>query len=126
MDYSDHEISIVFTDNAEIKELNTTYRGISKPTNVLSFPMLENNADDIISPDTGLLGDVVISVETALQEATEAAITLEQRLSQLLVHGILHLIGYDHEQGEEEFLKMEKKSLKILKIIEDDTNLSAF
>lgn len=126
MDYSDHEISIVFTDNAEIKELNTTYRGIPKPTNVLSFPMLENNADDIISPDTGLLGDVVISVETALQEATEAAITLEQRLSQLLVHGILHLIGYDHEQGEEEFLEMEKKSLKILKIIENDTNLSAF
>jgi len=126
LDYSDHEISIVFTDNAEIKELNTTYRGIPKPTNVLSFPMLENNADDIISPDTGLLGDVVISVETALQEATEAAITLEQRLSQLLVHGILHLIGYDHEQGEEEFLEMEKKSLKILKIIENDTNLSAF
>ena len=127
MEYNDHEISIVFTDNAEIEELNNTYRNIQKPTNVLSFPMISNNDDDgIISPETNLLGDVVISVETAMKEAEQAEITLEQRISQLLIHGILHLIGYDHEQGEEEFLTMETKSLELLKIIEDDINLNAF
>jgi probable rRNA maturation factor len=126
--YNDHEISIVFTDNTEIEELNNTYRKIQKPTNVLSFPMLSNNDDDneIISPETNLLGDVVISVETAIKEATQANITLEQRISQLLIHGILHLVGYDHEQGEEEFIKMEGKSLELLKTIEDDINLNAF
>ncbi|MCK5313401.1 MAG: rRNA maturation RNase YbeY, partial [Desulfobacteraceae bacterium] len=70
--YDDHEISIVFTDNAEIKELNNTYRGLQKPTNVLSFPMLDTINDDnneILSPETNLLGDVVISVETAIKEA---------------------------------------------------------
>ena len=128
MGYNDQEISIVFTDNNEIKELNNTYRKIQKPTNVLSFPMLSNNDDDngIISPETNLLGDVVISVETAIKEADQAEITLEQRISQLLIHGILHLIGYDHEQGEEEFIRMETKSLELLKIIEDDINLNAF
>jgi probable rRNA maturation factor len=128
--YDDHEISIVFTDNAEITELNKTFRGLSKPTNVLSFPMLENidNGADyqIISPEINLLGDIVISVETALEEALDGKITLNQRISQLLVHGILHLIGHDHTQGEEEFLKMEQKSLELLKIIEDDKNLNAF
>jgi probable rRNA maturation factor len=124
--YNDHEISIVFTDNAEIEELNNTYRGQPKPTNVLSFPMLEDHIEGIISPETDLLGDVVISVETAFVEAEKAKITLEQRISQLLIHGILHLIGYDHEQGEEEFEKMESKSLELLKIIENDSNLDAF
>ena len=131
MGYNDHEISILFTDNTEIEELNNTYRSIQKPTNVLSFPMLENIKTDnmeneVISPETNLLGDVVISVETAFKEAEQAKITLEQRISQLLVHGILHLIGYNHEQGEEQFIEMEQKSLELIKIIEGDTNLDAF
>ena len=134
MEYSDHEISILFTDNSEIKKLNNTFRGLQKPTNVLSFPMLDynggnkeaNNKNAMISPETNLLGDVVISIETAIQEADIAKITLEQRISQLLIHGILHLIGYDHEKGEDDFLKMEAKSLELLKLIEDDINLDAF
>ncbi len=91
--------------------------------------MLENINDDnneIFSPETNLLGDVVISVETALKEADDAKITFEQRISQLLIHGILHLIGYDHELGEDEFLEMETKSLELLQIIEHDVNLNAF
>ncbi len=92
--------------------------------------MLENINDStdtqIISPEINLLGDIVISIETALKEALDGKITLNQRISQLLVHGILHLIGYDHTKGEEEFLKMEQKSLELLKIIEDDKNLNAF
>ncbi len=130
MGYNDHEISILFTDNTEIEKLNNTFRGYQKPTNVLSFPMLEisddNNKDTKILPGTKLLGDVVISVETAIFEADQAKITLEQRISQLLIHGILHLIGYDHEKGEDHFIKMEAKSLELLKLIEDDTNLHAF
>ncbi len=130
MEYSDHEISILFTDNLEIEELNNTFRGIKKPTNVLSFPMLDNNDNNkeeaIILPKTNLIGDVVISVETAIKEAEQAKITMEQRISQLLVHGILHLIGYDHEKGEDHFIEMEKKSLELIKLIEDDTNLYAF
>ena len=86
----------------------------------------DNMENEVISPETNLLGDVVISVETAFKEAEQAKITLEQRISQLLVHGILHLIGYDHEQGEEQFIEMEQKSLELIKIIEDDTNLDAF
>ncbi len=129
MEYNDHEISILFTDNTEIEELNNTFRGIQKPTNVLSFPMLDNNDDNkdtITLPETNLLGDVVISVETAIKEAEQAKIKVEQRISQLLIHGILHLIGYDHEKGEDHFIKMEKKSIELLRLIEDDTNLYAF
>jgi probable rRNA maturation factor len=134
LEYDDHEISILFTDDIGIEKLNNSFRGIQKPTNVLSFPMLDspdydkedNNENKIILPETNLLGDVVISVETAAKEAEQAKITLEQRISQLLIHGILHLIGYDHEKGEEHFLKMEQKSLDLIKLIEDDTNLYAF
>jgi len=118
-----HEISIVITDDECIQELNKTYRGIDKPTNVLSFPMQEGEFSQITP---GLLGDVVISCDTAQQEADEAGVTLSQRLSQLLVHGILHLIGFDHEKEPENALTMEDKSLEVLKIIEPNENLTAF
>ena len=80
-------------------KLNKTYRGISKPTNVLAFPMQEGEFSDITP---GLLGDVVISMETAEREAITAEISLEERTSQLLIHGILHLLGFDHERGDAE------------------------
>ncbi len=68
----------------------------------------------------GLLGDVVISAQTAAREAEQAGITLDQRMSQLLVHGILHLVGFDHEAGDEAARQMETKSLELLKQIEPD------
>jgi len=74
----------------------------------------------------GLLGDVVISYDTAQVEADKANITLDERMSQLLVHGILHLIGFDHEINESEAMKMEEKSLDILRNIETNKNLNAF
>ena len=79
----DHEISIVIMDDKEIEQLNKTYRGIGKPTNVLAFPMQEGQFSDITP---GLLGDVVISLETAEREAVKAGISLEERTSQLLIH----------------------------------------
>jgi len=118
-----HEISIVITDNDQIQHLNKTYRGIDKPTNVLAFPMQEGQFADITP---GLLGDVVISCETAQQEADMAAITLSERLSQLLIHGTLHLMGFDHEASPSDAQKMEDKSLELLRKIETNKELTIF
>ncbi len=123
MGFSAHELSIVITDDIQIQELNKTYRDINTPTNVLAFPMQEGLFTEITP---GLLGDVVISSETALKEANMAQITLTERMSQLLVHGILHLVGFDHEAGESATQKMERKSLELLRIIEKNTQLSSF
>jgi len=118
-----HELSIVIMNDAQIQALNQTYRGISRPTNVLAFPMQEG-AFSGITPD--LLGDVVISAQTARKEADAAGITLDERISQLLVHGILHLLGYDHETAPDDADEMETKSLEILRHIEKNPDLEAF
>jgi len=118
-----HEISIVMTDNDQVQQLNKTYRGIDKPTNVLAFPMQEGQFADITP---GLLGDVVISCETAQQEADKANISLDERMSQLLIHGILHLMGFDHEASPSDARKMEDKSLELLRKIEINKELNIF
>lgn len=118
-----HEISLLITDDVQVRELNRTYRGIDKPTNVLSFPMQEGKFSDLAS---GLLGDVVISLDTARKEADEAGISLSERMSQLLIHGILHLVGYDHERSGEDETDMEDKSFELLKLIEPDKDLPIF
>ncbi|RLB84618.1 MAG: rRNA maturation RNase YbeY [Deltaproteobacteria bacterium] len=118
-----HEISIVILDDQEMAQLNKTYRGINKPTNVLAFPMQEGEFSEITP---GLLGDVVISMETAEREAVTARISLEERTSQLLIHGILHLLGFDHEMGDREAAIMEKKSLELLRLVEKNIDLTAF
>ena len=118
-----HEISLVITDNKQIQQLNKTYRGIDKPTNVLAFPMQEGQFADITP---GLLGDVVISCETAQNEANDADITLLERMSQLLIHGILHLMGFDHETDPSDSRKMEEKSLELLRKLEPNKDLNIF
>ena len=119
----DHELSIVIKDDAQVRELNLTYRGKDTPTNVLSFPMQEGEFSDITP---GLLGDVVISLDTAEAEAIAAGISTDERMSQLLVHGILHLFGFDHELGENQAREMEEKSLELLRLIEGNPDLTAF
>ena len=109
-------------DDAEIQEINRDYRGKDAPTNVLSFAM-DDGDSSFVSP---LLGDVIISCETAAREAEERQVTLDQRYSQLLVHGVLHLAGYDHEQGEEEERIMAEKSRELLALIESDSNIDYF
>jgi probable rRNA maturation factor len=121
--YEDHELSLILTDDGHIRELNHAYRGIDAATNVLSFSMLEGEFPEM---GANLLGDLVISVETAQKEADEAGISLEQRLSQLLIHGMLHLVGYDHETGESEESRMINKSLELLRQIEPDADLDYF
>lgn len=118
-----HELSIVITDDAQVRDLNRTYRDKDAPTNVLSFPMQEGEFSDITP---GLLGDVVISLDTARAEALEAGISTDERMSQLLIHGILHLMGFDHELGEDQARKMEEKSLELLRRIEGNADLTAF
>ncbi len=122
MGLNDEELSILVVDDKKIMELNTEYRGKEKPTNVLSFPMRDGKPP-YISP---LLGDVVISADTTKKEADEAGITFDERFSQLLIHGILHLTGYDHETSEQDALIMEEKSLELVLAVENNPELKAF
>ncbi|MHB0912026.1 MAG: rRNA maturation RNase YbeY [Armatimonadota bacterium] len=104
------EITLVLTDDREIHELNRDYRGIDKPTDVLSFSQLEG--EPMIGE--GLLGDVVISVETAKRQAEARGESLADELDLLTAHGVLHLLGYNDETDEEaeEMRTREKKILK--------------
>lgn len=118
----DDELSIVIVDDPQITELNQAYRKKTGPTNVLSFSMREGDFGNL----TPMLGDVVISADTAQREAGEAGITFDERLSQLLVHGILHLVDYDHERSDHEARRMEDKSLELLRLIETNRDLNVF
>lgn len=109
------EISVRFVDNAQIKELNAQYRDIDRETDVLSFPLGENGEYDI-NPDTGaaLLGDIVISVEKAVQQADEFGHSLNREMAFLTVHSMLHLLGYDHVNGGLEAVRMREKEETVL------------
>ena len=115
LDSPDAELSIVIVDDTEIAALNRTYLNREGPTNVIAFAMREGDFADI-SPQ--LLGDVVISIETAHRESEMAGIEPQKRFDQLLVHGILHLFGYRHESDENEAARMESKSAEMLALIE--------
>ncbi|MEA3546275.1 MAG: pyridoxine 5'-phosphate synthase [Thermodesulfobacteriota bacterium] len=104
----DSELSILLVGDSRMAELNESYRHKAKPTNVLSFPMSDEQA-----AEDGLLGDIVISVDTARREARQNKITLHSRVTKLLIHGLVHLLGYDHERSEKDYLLMEEKE-KIL------------
>ena len=97
----DFEVSVSFVNNEEIHQLNKEYRNIDRPTDVLSFPLGEDGNYDI-NNETGsmLLGDIVISIETALKQADLYGHSLEREIGFLTVHSMLHLLGYDHEEGK--------------------------
>lgn len=90
------ELSVVLTDDNHIQELNAQYRGKDKPTNVLSFPIQENLA--MPTSQSLVLGDIVLAYETIAQEALSQHKTFPDHFSHLVVHGFLHLLGYDHEK----------------------------
>lgn len=92
----DSELSVVLTDDETIQQLNRDYRGIDKPTDVLSFAQQEAEG-----PNLGILGDVIISLPTAQRQADERGHPLAVEVRILLVHGLLHLLGFDHEDDEE-------------------------
>ncbi|MBE6791522.1 MAG: rRNA maturation RNase YbeY [Clostridia bacterium] len=109
------EISVRFVDNAQIKELNTQFRNIEKETDVLSFPLGENGEYDR-NPANGavLLGDIVISIEKAMEQAEEYGHSLDREVAFLTVHSMLHLLGYDHVQGGMEAVRMREKEETVL------------
>lgn len=130
MDYEgcpyEAEVSVVLTDNASIQEINRDYRQIDRPTDVLSFPMvdyerpadfcgLEEQAEDYFNPETGelMLGDIIVSVDKVEEQAEKYGHSQARELAFLVAHSMLHLFGYDHME-EEERLVMERKQAEIL------------
>ena len=98
------ELSIKLSDDAEVQGLNASFRGKDKPTNVLSFPMIQPDLIEAISnTDDGevLLGDIILAHETCAREAQERGVSLESHTTHLIIHGTLHLIGHDHENDAE-------------------------
>ena len=112
----DKELSILFTDDTRIAHLNKRYLGRNGATNVLAFPMCEGPTPEFDSP---MLGDVVISVTSALQESKELGETLEHTIGRLLIHGVLHLLGYDHEKSIAEATQMEKEEKRLIELIKE-------
>jgi probable rRNA maturation factor len=113
--FTDSELSVTFVGDRTMRRLNREYRGIDKPTNVLSFSMGDG---DFPGMNPYLLGDVVISTDTAWREAEEEGISLGERLGFLLLHGILHVTGHDHERsGEAEAKRMERAQRKLFSLL---------
>ncbi len=108
----DDELSVLLVDDATIQKLNQQHRDIDVATDVLSFPQMDD--DEFISH---MLGDVVISVETAERQAAEHRLSLEQELVLLLLHGLLHLMGYDHEKSPEEEQVMKEKTWELFSLV---------
>lgn len=109
MQDNQYEISLLLTDDETIRQLNKEYRDKDKSTDVLSFPM----EDDI------MLGDIAISVDTAKRQAAEAEINIDRETAFLFIHGLLHLLGYDHETSQEDEAEMFALQEKILKKLID-------
>jgi probable rRNA maturation factor len=109
----DTEVSVKFTSDAEVRALNAAWRGKDKATNVLSFPMAET------PEDAPMLGDIVLAQGVCAREAAEKDVSVETHATHLVVHGMLHLLGYDHEMGDadaEEMEEIERKALAWLGI----------
>ena len=106
------ELSVELIGDGRMRRLNRVYRGKDRTTDVLAFPMRE-----AFNPCPSLLGDVVISVPTAVRQAREAGRLLEDEMVALFVHGVLHLCGYDHEKSEQEAVRMHRRERAIAKAI---------
>jgi probable rRNA maturation factor len=109
------EVSVKFTSDAEVQALNAAWRGKDKPTNVLSFPMVEEA--ELGAASEPMLGDIVLAQGVCAAEAAEKRIALESHASHLVVHGMLHLLGYDHETGNADAEEMEATERRALAAI---------
>ena len=113
---STSELCLTFVLDAEMRDLNKSYRNIDRTTDVLSFPQLDIDEGSAIKDekDLVLLGDVVISTETALRHSEKYGVTLHQEIKKLIVHGILHLLGHNHKRKEEtELMRRKERELLI-------------
>ena len=121
LDYEQYEnpieVSVTFTDNEGIRELNRKFRNIDRPTDVLSFPLFDYTGESEEPPVdefVGMLGDIVISLEQAKKQAEEFGHSFEREAAFLTVHSMLHLLGYDHEAGGDEEADMRRRQREIL------------
>jgi probable rRNA maturation factor len=112
-------VSLLFTTDAEVQALNREWRDKDKPTNVLSFPMLERAELRALAPDgpPELIGDIALAYETCARETAEKGVQLADHAAHLIVHGLLHLAGYDHETSEADAIEMEEMETKALAIM---------
>jgi probable rRNA maturation factor len=110
------EVSVVLADDLYIQQLNHQYRGLDKPTDVLSFALDEGEEPEVLQgPEEQLLGDIVISLETASRQAEEFGHSLERELAYLTVHGILHLVGFDHlDESEQQGMRHKEEEILAL------------
>ena len=108
------EVSILLTKDKDIRLLNKEFRSIDQPTDVLSFP--QNQDEDPSIPGEKVLGDIAVSVDTAKIQANKHGLILKEEIVLLLIHGILHLLGYDHEVSEQEEKKMRSKTRELFKL----------
>jgi len=117
------EVSVLITGDRGIRKINSEFRGIDKPTDVLSFPMQEfsppgwtDPAPDMIHPETGLLplGDIILSAEQIEKQARKNSQSIDRETAYLVIHSVLHLLGYDHTDGAEEEKKMREREKRIL------------
>lgn len=113
---ADAEVGVTFADDEHIRELNRDYRGIDKATDVLSFALEEGDEPPIAGgPPETLLGDIVISLETAARQAEDFGHSLERELAYLTVHGMLHLVGYDHEaEADKQAMRQQEEAILTL------------
>ena len=111
---ADHSLSLLLVDDLEICRLNNQYRQKNKPTNVLSFPLAEGADPSLVHLPFKELGDIVISVDTAYRESVEYNQKFYDRLTWLIVHGLLHLLGYDHERSEKHAKIMYAKEIELI------------
>lgn len=108
------EVSVTFTDNEKIKELNAQYRNIDRATDVLSFPLFDEDFED---EEELALGDVVLSLEKAQEQAKEYGHSFEREVAFLVVHSVLHLLGYDHETSKEDEKEMFFRQEEVMKML---------
>jgi probable rRNA maturation factor len=110
----DAEVGVLFTGDRAMRSLNRRYRGLDRTTDVLSFSLREGKFSYI---QPALLGDIVIAVPVAVRQAREQGHSLHREIERLLVHGLLHLLGYDHERDGKEAERMRRKEQRLLRVL---------
>jgi probable rRNA maturation factor len=116
------EVSILLLDDSAMAGLNEQYRARSGPTDVLSFPMYTEEELQQMQPE--VLGDVVISVETAKRQAASVGCTLWEEMVRLLIHGVLHLLGFDHERSASDGRAMRARERRLLAVLLEDERIA--
>lgn len=122
--HNDFELTVTITDNEQIHQLNREYRGVDSATDVLSFPLWDRSEEPFINPENNciMLGDIIISLERAREQAEEYGHSIKRECSYLCVHGVMHLLGYDHiEEADKKVMRArEEEILTQLKLTRED------